>query len=66
MWQEARESYIMRGFITYISGNIRVNESGGGVRYHSKDTGENNITMDLRGIGWEGVDWNHLGLDRYY
>jgi hypothetical protein len=21
---------------------------------------EDNIRMDLRGIGWEGVDWMHL------
>jgi hypothetical protein len=25
---------------------------------------ENNIRMDLREIGWEGVDWIHLALDR--
>jgi hypothetical protein len=25
---------------------------------------ENNIRMDLREIGWEGVDWIHLGKDR--
>jgi hypothetical protein len=26
---------------------------------------EDNITMDLKDIGWEGVDWVHLGQDRY-
>jgi hypothetical protein len=25
---------------------------------------ENNIRMDLRNIGWEGVDWIHLVQDR--
>jgi hypothetical protein len=25
---------------------------------------ENNIRMDLREIGWEGVDWMHLAEDR--
>jgi hypothetical protein len=25
---------------------------------------ENNIRMDLREIGWEGVDWIHLVYDR--
>jgi hypothetical protein len=25
---------------------------------------ENIIIMDLRGIGWEGVDWTHMGQDR--
>jgi hypothetical protein len=25
---------------------------------------ENNIRMYLREIGWEGVDWMHLALDR--
>jgi hypothetical protein len=25
---------------------------------------EDNITMDLREIGWEGVDWMHLAQDR--
>jgi hypothetical protein len=25
---------------------------------------EDNIRMDLREIGWEGVDWIHLGQDR--
>jgi hypothetical protein len=24
---------------------------------------EDNIRMDLRGIGWEGVDWMHLAED---
>jgi hypothetical protein len=24
----------------------------------------NNIKMDLKEIGWEGVDWTHLALDR--
>jgi hypothetical protein len=25
---------------------------------------EDNITMDLRKIGWEGADWMHLSQDR--
>jgi hypothetical protein len=25
---------------------------------------EDNIRMDLREIGWEGVDWTHLAQDR--
>jgi hypothetical protein len=25
---------------------------------------EDNIKMDLREIGWEGVDWMHLAWDR--
>jgi hypothetical protein len=25
---------------------------------------EDNIRMDLREIGWEGVDWMHLDKDR--
>jgi hypothetical protein len=25
---------------------------------------EDNIRMDLREIGWEGVDWIHLAQDR--
>jgi hypothetical protein len=25
---------------------------------------ENNIKMDLREIGWDGMDWNHLAQDR--
>jgi hypothetical protein len=25
---------------------------------------EDNVTMDLREIGWEGVDWMHLTQDR--
>jgi hypothetical protein len=25
---------------------------------------EDNIGMDLRDIGWEGVDWIHLAQDR--
>jgi hypothetical protein len=25
---------------------------------------ENNIRMDLREMGWEGVDWIHLAQDR--
>jgi hypothetical protein len=24
---------------------------------------EDNIRMDLREMGWEGVDWNHLAQD---
>jgi hypothetical protein len=26
---------------------------------------DDNIRMDLREIGWEGVDWIHLAQDRY-
>jgi hypothetical protein len=26
--------------------------------------GEGNIRMDVREIGWEGVDWMHLAQDR--
>jgi hypothetical protein len=26
---------------------------------------EDNIRMDLRQMGWEGVDWIHLAQDRY-
>jgi hypothetical protein len=26
--------------------------------------GEDNIRIDLREIGWEGVDWIHLSQDR--
>jgi hypothetical protein len=26
---------------------------------------EDNTRMDLRKIGWEGVDWIHLAQDRY-
>jgi hypothetical protein len=25
-----------------------------------EDLGEDNIRMDLRETGWEGVDWQHL------
>jgi hypothetical protein len=25
---------------------------------------ENNIRMDLREVGWEVLDWNHLAQDR--
>jgi hypothetical protein len=25
---------------------------------------EDNIRIDLRDVGWEGVDWIHLGQDR--
>jgi hypothetical protein len=25
---------------------------------------EDNVRMDLREIGWEGVDWMHLAQDR--
>jgi hypothetical protein len=35
------------------------NRELGGIRHRW----ENNITMDLRGIGWE-VDWMHLSQDR--
>jgi hypothetical protein len=31
----------------------------------SRHRWQNNITMDLREIGWEGVDWMHLPRDRY-
>jgi hypothetical protein len=24
----------------------------------------NNVRMDIRGIGWEGMDWIHLAQDR--
>jgi hypothetical protein len=27
---------------------------------------EDNIRLDLRKIGWEGVDWIHLAQDRDY
>jgi hypothetical protein len=27
---------------------------------------EGNITMDLREIGWNGMDWIHLAQDRDY
>jgi hypothetical protein len=27
-------------------------------------TWRNNIRMDLREIGWEGVDWMHLAQDK--
>jgi hypothetical protein len=30
----------------------------------SKRSWENNIRMDLREIGWEGVDWIGLAQDR--
>jgi len=35
-------------------------------RDHWEDTcrWEDNIRMDLRETGWEGVDWIHLGQDR--
>jgi hypothetical protein len=36
-------------------------------RNHSEDLvvdGEINIRMDLREIGWQDVDWMHLGQDR--
>jgi hypothetical protein len=26
---------------------------------------EDNIKMDLKEIGWEGMDWMHLAQDRY-
>jgi hypothetical protein len=26
---------------------------------------EDNVRMDLREIGWEGVDWMHLSEDNY-
>jgi hypothetical protein len=26
---------------------------------------EDNIKMDLRGIGWGGMDWIHLAQDRH-
>jgi hypothetical protein len=32
----------------------------GGLRHSWED----NIKMDLRDIGWEGVDWMHLAQDR--
>jgi hypothetical protein len=37
-------------------------------RDHLEDLGievEDNIRMALRDIGWEGVDWIHIGQDRY-
>jgi len=35
-------------------------------RNHSEDLGidGDNIRMDLRKMGWEGVDWIHLAQDR--
>jgi hypothetical protein len=36
-------------------------------RDHSKDLNvdhKSNMRMDLRGIGWEGVDWTHLAQDK--
>jgi hypothetical protein len=36
-------------------------------RDHAEDLGVDgriNIRMDLREIGWEGVDWMHLDQDR--
>jgi hypothetical protein len=30
----------------------------------STDRWEDNIRMDLREIGWKGVDWMHLAQDR--
>jgi len=35
-------------------------------RHHTqhRNRWEDNIRMDLREIGWEGVDWIHVGEDR--
>jgi hypothetical protein len=34
------------------------------IRGRSRRRWEDNIKMDLRKIGWEGVDWIHLAQDR--
>jgi hypothetical protein len=34
------------------------------MRHRLKRNWEDNIRMDLREVGWEGVDWMHLAQDR--
>jgi hypothetical protein len=48
-WPENMMSYILREY--YRSGR-------------PKRRWDDNIRMDLREIGWEGVDWIHLAQDR--
>jgi hypothetical protein len=33
-------------------------------KYHLKDQGIDGIKMDLREIGWEGMEWMHLNQDK--
>jgi hypothetical protein len=40
------------------------NPEGKVIRGRSIRRWEGNIRMDLREIGWEGVDWIHLAQDR--
>jgi hypothetical protein len=44
----------------FWSGNLRGRDKLGRPRHRWED----NIRVDLKEIGWEGVDWIHLAQDR--
>jgi hypothetical protein len=50
----------MRNAYKILVGKPEGKRPCGGPRYIWED----NIRMDLREIGWEGVDWIHLAQDR--
>jgi hypothetical protein len=48
---------------------MKEEDIGGECSTHGRDERsrrryENNIRMDLRNVGWDGVDWIHLAWDR--
>jgi hypothetical protein len=50
----------MRNVYNILVGNLEGKSSLGGPRHRW----DNNSVMDLREIGWEGVDWIHLAQER--
>jgi hypothetical protein len=50
-WRESRKELFLPGFPTKILGRPR-------------RRWEDNIRMDLREIGWSGIDWIDLAQDR--
>jgi hypothetical protein len=46
--------------------NILVGKSEGKLSFgRSRNRWKDNIRMDIREIGWEGVDWMHMAQDRF-
>jgi len=70
-WQEAVEDCIMRSFITIarMGGRRRTYNIWIGKPGRNRPFGRprrrwgSNIRIDLREIGWEGMDWIHLAQD---
>jgi hypothetical protein len=56
-------------FLAWCLGNLRskisITEIAASCSPSSSCRWEDNIRMDLREIGWEGVNWFHLPQDRY-